>query len=498
MAKKDKRNRKGNSVFKKMFGKLTEILSDYWIRLLVICILCLVVLKICLPKFGFDFLSITEFFSAIVDETFGLGLNFLSTVGEFVGGVIGTILTFLSVIILTITFIQQKIVTEANIKQQDIQRFNDMFYELLRLYREQVESLSGEGDKEVVYKGKEFFEWYKKDMQKNIKTQIVELREEIIDQIIKKGKELKLDGKTIITKSQQEVIFELEGEELTKDTLGQKIDYMLSTNKKITDVNDKIIDDLYMSFYVKNRDKIAPYFRTLYRILDLIHTSPLLGGSEDDKQAYAKILRAQLTESELFFLKYNAKFNMYGEKLIEYINCYNILKHLPVFELLDFQIFRNNKNNSKDEERVNEIFYKVCKALREGQDGYLDFDSEKYKIKIEGKEGDKKIEIKYEINNRVVSRKQDDEHFEAFEEIRKYKGGVLFEYFMEEIFKDSNFNKYNEGSKISISSSRDGDKLCITSTIESNNPIQIKYKHKKKKKCFYYICKSELIKIFKR
>lgn len=284
MAKKYKRNRKGNSVFKKMFGKLTEIfgklteiLSDYWIRLLVICILCLVVLKICLPKFGFDFLSITEFFSAIVDETFGLGLNFLSTVGEFVGGVIGTILTFLSVIILTITFIQQKKVTEANIKQQDIQRFNDMFYELLRLYREQVESLSlkrfeikkiGEGDKEVVYKGKEFFEWHKKDMQKDIKNEIVKLREKIIKQIIKEGEELKLDGKNVqIKETQQEVIFELEGEELTKDILGQKIDYMLSTNKKITDVNDKIIDDLYMDFYVKNRDKIAPYFRILYRIL---------------------------------------------------------------------------------------------------------------------------------------------------------------------------------------------------------------------------------------
>ena len=228
-------------------------------------------------------------------------INDLGTYGDFFGGVIGTILTFVSVIILARTFKQQKKVTEKNLKQQDIQRFNDMFYELLRLYREQVESLSGEGDKEVVYKGKEFFEWYKKDMQKNIKTQIVELREEIINQIIKKGKKLKLDGKTIITKSQQEVIFELGGEELTKDTLGQKIDYMLSTNKKITDVNDNIMDNLYMDFYVENRDKIAPYFRILYRILDLIDTSPLLEGSEIDKQAYAKILRAQLTESELFF-----------------------------------------------------------------------------------------------------------------------------------------------------------------------------------------------------
>lgn len=493
MAKKYKRNRKGNSVFKKMFGKLTEILSDYWIRLLVICILCLVVLKICLPKFGFDFLSITEFFSAIVDETFGLGLNFLSTVGEFVGGVIGTILTFLSVIILTITFIQQKKVTEANIKQQDIQRFNDMFYELLRLYREQVESLSlkrfeikkiGEGDKEVVYKGKEFFEWHKKDMQKDIKNEIVKLREKIIKQIIKEGEELKLDGKNVqIKETQQEVIFELEGEELTKDMLGQKIDYMLSTNKKITDVNDKIIDDLYMDFYVKNRDKIAPYFRILYRILDLIDTSPLLEGSEIDKQAYAKILRAQLTESELFFLRYNAQFNMYGEKLKDYLNRYNILKHLPVFELLEFQIFRDDeyKRDRKNEERVNEIFYKICKALRNREENHLSFDSKRYKIEIRGKEKDKEITICCAINtNTKIEKGSDDKYFWCLFKVMKKWKNILFEYFMEEIFQASNFNKYNEGAKISVRQFRCNNTEYIISTIKSDNPIQIGSDYKKK------------------
>ena len=68
--------------------------------------------------------------------------EFLGTYGDFFGGVIGTVLTFVSVLILAKTFEQQKESTSANIKQQDIQRFNDMFYELLRLYREQVESLS--------------------------------------------------------------------------------------------------------------------------------------------------------------------------------------------------------------------------------------------------------------------------------------------------------------------------------------------------------------------
>jgi hypothetical protein len=427
-------------------------------------------------------LSITEFFSAIVDETFGLGLNFLSTVGEFVGGVIGTILTFLSVIILAITFIQQKKVTEANIKQQDIQRFNDMFYELLRLYREQVESLSleryevkvpGNGYERVEYKGKDFFEKSKKEMQEELKKQIVELRDGIIN-----GNN-KIIKKLYKRYSSKEDYDQFKNSEKCK----QIIDYYLSKFPNIDEYNNRVTDELYISFYVKNRDKIAPYFRTLYRILDLIHTSPLLGDSEDDKQAYAKILRAQLTESELFFLKYNAQFNMYGEKLIKYINHYNILKHLPVFELLDFQIFRNNKNNSKDEERVNEIFYKVCKALREGQDGYLDFDSEKYKIKIEGKEGDKEITICCAINkNTKVEKGSDDKYFWCLFKVMKKWKNILFEYFMEEIFQASNFNKYNEGAKISVELSEDNDNACFKSKITSDKPIQIGSDYKKKRK----------------
>lgn len=454
MANKDKRNRKG-------YGVSMEILLDPWIFVPLI----IVVFEVAMILF------LRHKFVA------GIEYDFWGIFGDFFGGVIGTVLTFVSVIILAMTFKQQKEITNANLKQQDIQRFNDMFYELLRLYREQVDSLSlenyevkkiGKGEEKVVYKGKDFFEKSKKEMQEEFKKQIVELRDGIIN-----GNN-KIIEKLYKRYSSKEDYDQFKNSEKCK----QIIDYYLSKFPNIDEYNNRVTDELYISFYVKNRDKIAPYFRTLYRILDLIHTSPLLGGSEDDKQAYAKILRAQLTESELFFLKYNAKFNMYGEKLIEYINCYNILKHLPVFELLDFQIFRNNKNNSKDEERVNEIFYKVCKALREGQDGYLDFDSEKYKIKIEGKEGDTEIKIIYEIHKKGKKR-LDDEYFIAFRRIKK---GVLFEYFMEEIFKDSNFREYNEGADISVELEENNDITYIISTIKSDNPIQIGSDYKKKLK----------------
>ena len=58
-----------------------------------------------------------------------------------------------------------------------------------------------------------------------------------------------------------------------------------------------------MLFYTDNRSKIAAYYRTLYRIFELIDESDLI--NDEQKKEYAKIIRAQLTESELFFLRYN-------------------------------------------------------------------------------------------------------------------------------------------------------------------------------------------------
>lgn len=389
MAKKYKRNRKGNSVFKKMFGKLTEILSDYWIRLLVICILCLVVLKICLPKFGFDFLSITEFFSAIVDETFGLGLNFLSTVGEFVGGVIGTILTFLSVIILTITFIQQKKVTEANIKQQDIQRFNDMFYELLRLYREQVDSLSLE-NKEVVYKGKEFFD----------------------------------KGKINIT---------------------NKIEEQLNDQSDSLEIMQEALDSYY-EFYKNNRSKLSAYYRTLYRIFEIIDKSNLI--EEKEKVGYVKIVRAQLTESELFFIRYNAM-SEYGRESMQYLKKYRVLNHFPFYEMLEYRHLFKDLEKDKFKEKLNKIFndiYEVTakliiergrsKKVIEGgwskkEETTLSKKNDKHKIYINFL-NERQFQIEYVFNG---DGKKGLNEFKLFEEGKNLSNlQTLFKFFIIEMF----------------------------------------------------------------
>jgi hypothetical protein len=241
-----------------------------------------------------------------------------------------------------------------------------------------------------------------------------------------------------------------------------------------------------MKFYVEHREKIAPYFRTLYRILDLIDTSPLLEDAEKDKKSYAKILRGQLTESELFFIRYNAM-SIYGRNFVKYINKYRILKHLPVLELLEFQMFNNS--DKKNSEFVNEIFYLVCEEIKKEKKGYrkgvrkLDIESLKYKLIIEGEEEtNKEITIRYAINSNVGNDGAHSVYFTALEDIRK--NNIVFNLilycFMHEMFFWSNFNKYNEGAKISVRPFRCNNTKYIISTIKSDNPIQIGSDYKKK------------------
>lgn len=88
----------------------------------------------------------------------------------------------------------------------------------------------------------------------------------------------------------------------------------------------------YFKLYAKN-PRLGSYFRLLYRLCEIIHQSELSGA---EKVKHIKILRAQLTYSELLLLRYNAQ-NQHGKKFTEYINEYNLLKHLPIFELLEFK-----------------------------------------------------------------------------------------------------------------------------------------------------------------
>lgn len=82
------------------------------------------------------------------------------------------------------------------------------------------------------------------------------------------------------------------------------------------------------------------HFRTLYRLFQLIRESKI---TEDKKVLYAKMLRGRMSEDELLLLRYNCHCT-YGQKMQTNINRFNLLKHLPVLSLLEFETWRMKFN----------------------------------------------------------------------------------------------------------------------------------------------------------
>lgn len=127
------------------------------------------------------------------------------------------------------------------------------------------------------------------------------------------------------------------------------------------------ICDGYLAVFTRNRDKLSPYFKTLYRIMVLIDISNI---DDHKKEEYFKFLRSQLSDVELLVLNYNYHTNL-GIKVRGLIIKYNFLKHLNLFDKLEFSF------DLSDEVKFNiESFLKYNELkIREGIRDYKNIES---------------------------------------------------------------------------------------------------------------------------
>lgn len=235
----------------------------------------------------FFFLSACLFFWNrewyMFDDNYVLDNTLWGTFGDFIGGVIGSILAFVGVIVTCLIFREQRQQTidlnEEQINQSETQRFNSLFFELIDLHKTQVDYLMKMplvGIGTVNTNKTNFFDRYMEELHHN-----------------------------------------------SKGIHSYARAFIVAKRK-------------YLQLYLSNSTVLAPYFRVLYRLFELIDKAK---NEEREKVRYAKIARAQLSESELLILRYNSA-NLYGDNFIEYINKYRLLKHLPLLSLLEFKKIR--------------------------------------------------------------------------------------------------------------------------------------------------------------
>lgn len=86
----------------------------------------------------------------------------------------------------------------------------------------------------------------------------------------------------------------------------------------------EIVSDAYEKFYEQYGHEVGHYFRTLYNIVKLVHTSNV-----SDKRFYTNLIRAQLSDHELCLLFYNCLSPLGREKFKPFVEHYALLKNLP-------------------------------------------------------------------------------------------------------------------------------------------------------------------------
>lgn len=224
------------------------------------------------------------YYDDFINTSYTVNLDSSAKVGDFIGGFVGAIFTLVGIVLLyeTLSLQRKEFIESRKVFQK--QQFENKFFSLLDVYQNIITSMHYDiPNSSQVYIGKEFF---------------IKHKEDVYNQFVPTASFYK---------------------------------------------NRKIAIDLYTKFYISNKEVIAHYYRTLYRLFKLVDETNF---GKNDKLSYSKIVRAQLSESELFFINYNAC-TSYGKKFQRLINDYNLTKHLPLLERTEFKEWKEKLTQEK-------------------------------------------------------------------------------------------------------------------------------------------------------
>lgn len=348
-------------------------------------------------KYSFIFCSIAgllflwkrSFF--VFNETIDNGL--LGTLGDFIGGVLGTFIALYTLVILIRT-LQNQIKTnenviktnettiqtnKASISQMEYQIFDNKFSTLLNLYQEAINNYR-KGDK----CGKEAF-----------------------DELVDDFKKEEFENNWFYNRRCQAAVRH------------------------------------YEPFYVCNRVSMSVHLRMLYLLFRMLAYADI---NEETRIEYAKTIRGQLSENELFVIRYNCLCS-YGKKMRDFANQFNLLKHLPVMSLLEFSKWRKIADTEECINALDSLFVTLRKDIKElliGQSDYIQNDiSRKYRVSISKENQGKKLRLVICVCNTTNQGVQKPAIEKALDKFNNKDMQSFFQDYFTELFIVSNFYNYN-------------------------------------------------------
>lgn len=102
-----------------------------------------------------------------------------------------------------------------------------------------------------------------------------------------------------------------------------KMEQLARKSADIPEIQIEMLLKTYVKFYTRNESLLGNYFRLVYNILKIISESDFCA---EDKERYAHLFRAQLSEGELTLIVLNGMVDL-GKKMRTYLEEFSMLKH---------------------------------------------------------------------------------------------------------------------------------------------------------------------------
>jgi hypothetical protein len=244
--------------------------------------------------------------------------------GDFVGGLIGSIWALAGVVLFYVALTEQRSDFATNRKVLDAQ--TEALKQQIKEFELQREELS---ETRKVFNIQS--ETLKKQQFESTFFNLVNLHHKIVNSIDLQSRVDKYQGFEKIFargltdgEKNEKVIQITTGRDcFVKFCKGFRNIYRENKEADTEMIERELCNKSYLEYYENHQSDLGHYFRNLYHIFKFIKNS-----DELDKKRYTSLVRAQLSNDELFLLFYNSSSDLGKDKFLPLIEEFHLLKNL--------------------------------------------------------------------------------------------------------------------------------------------------------------------------
>lgn len=320
--------------------------------LLAISILCILIGLFILFEFLHKISSTVE----IVRNKEEIDKDLTGMVGDFVGGIVGTLWSLTGVILFFLALRLQSKELSLQIKEMretrnvfHIQQFESTFFNLIKTHNEIRDSIKIDRNKDKefstpeLYIGIDAFEFLKN---------YIKIEKRLLENNIKVMEGEKIDENLMKFKEFYFIDFE---EYKTKENINSKILYKMTFLRYYNELSHYFRNLYHILLFIKESEELELFENSHRALIGEKNTILINGKNVDDirirkkYKKYSQFLQAQMSNSELFLTFYNALFFSKLKRLVQY---YDLVENLNKDDLL----YPGN-----DEDFYKEYFYELEK-----------------------------------------------------------------------------------------------------------------------------------------